>query len=511
MAIKINSLKRERCAGVLLPVSSLPSRYGIGTLGREAYRFIRFLKCAGQTCWQVLPVGPTSYGDSPYQSFSAFAGNPYFIDLELLMQENLISWEEAERICWGLEETNVDYERLFRSRFSLLHLACRRSNLEKDADFRQFCREQRAWLEDYALFMALKYYFNQREWLQWPQPIKFREAGAVKYYVNLLKDEILFWKFCQYKFFEQWESLKQYANRNGISIIGDIPIYVAMDSADVWVHPELFQLDRDLCPTGVAGVPPDDFSKTGQLWGNPLYRWEAMERDGFSWWRTRMQMSARLYDRIRIDHFIGIVRYFAIPAGEKTAVNGEYKPGPGKKLTDAINESVGRAKIIAEDLGVVIPAVRRLLRQNRYPGMRVLQFAFDGDASNEHLPCHYEKNLVAYGGTHDNETLVGYFCGTAKPKQVQFAKRYLNVKQKKDLPKAILREAYASVANTVIFQAQDILFLPGWARMNFPSTVGGNWRWRLKKGQLTWETAAMLRNLAVTYGRYEELNGGKRK
>ncbi len=490
----------ERGAGVLLPVFSLPSPYGIGSFGREARRFVDFLAQAGQRYWQVLPLGPTSFGDSPYQSFSAFAGNPYFIDLEQLIQEGLLQKEEAEEISWGEQPNQVDYQALFSNRFRLLRKAHGRSRHPCSRDYRAFCRQNHPWLADYALYMALKERHDYQEWLLWEEPLRCREPAALKAAREELQEEIDFYKFCQYYFFRQWRALKAYANQQGISIIGDIPIYVALDSADVWAHPELFQLDENRRPTAVAGVPPDAFSATGQLWGNPLYRWDRMEEDGFAWWRARIAASAGLYDLLRIDHFIGVCRYYAIPAQAKTAQEGRWLPGPGKKLTGAIREAAGGCRIIAEDLGVVTPAVRRLLEQSGFPGMRVLSFAFDGDASNDHLPHHYVPNLVVYGGTHDNQTLCGLFAEKTK-KELRFARRYLQVKKRSKLPAAVMRAAYESVAAVAVMQAQDLLGLGSAARINLPSSTGNNWKWRLLPGQLTEALAKRMRRQAQTYGR----------
>ncbi len=500
MPAKYKKNQLSRGAGVLLAVSSLPSNYGIGALGAEAFQFIDFLKSAGQKYWQVLPVGPTSYGDSPYQSFSAFAGNPYFIDLDILIDETLITLDEVQSYDWGSSAVDVDYAKIFESRFKILHTAFHKSKHMNTKAYRAFCKENAYWLNDYSLYMALKFQFENHSWLLWPDEIRFHRTEAVRTYTELLKGEIDFWKFCQFKFFEQWHKVKKYANENGIKIIGDIPIYVALDSADVWTHSTLFQLDAERRPIKVAGVPPDAFSKDGQLWGNPLYDWNTMEQSGFDWWKKRMEYSVKIYDIIRIDHFIGVVRYYAIPAGESTAVNGSWQTGPGIKLTDAIDSAIGDAQIIAEDLGVVVPAVKKLLKRTGYPGMKVMQFAFDGDPTNEHLPCNYTRNMVVYGGTHDNETLVGHFTDM-KSKDAQYAKRYLDVKKKKNIPNAMIRAGYASVANTVIFQAQDILFLPNNCRMNFPSTIGTNWRWRLHKGQLNAGLAKKLSGLVEVYGR----------
>ena len=405
----------KRGAGILMPISSLPAPYGIGTFGKSAYEFADSLKRARQSYWQVLPLGPTSYGDSPYQSFSAFAGNPYFIDLDALLEEELLTKEEIDACYWLDSEEEVKYDAVYYYRFPLLKKAYERSRHGETEEYRAFCAKNSHWLDDYALYMALKGHFGNKEWMKWEEPIRLRKPEAVKRYEELLREEIGYWKFLQFKFYEQWEQLKNYVNGLGISIIGDIPIYVALDSADVWTHPELFQLDPDtLTPLRVAGVPPDAFSDDGQLWGNPLYDWDKIEETGFAWWKDRMRASARLYDVVRIDHFIGVVQYYSIPYGAEDGKTGEWKQGPGKKLTDAINEAAGDAKIIAEDLGIFCPAVKELLRETGYPGMKIIEFAFSGDRFNEHLPHCYEPNSVVYGGTHDNETLVGYFKPEAR-------------------------------------------------------------------------------------------------
>lgn len=496
----------ERGAGVLLPVFSLPSPYGIGTMGREARSFVDFLVQAGQRYWQVLPLGPTSFGDSPYQSFSTFAGNPYLIDLEQLIEEGLLAREEVEEIPWGGRADRVDYQALFQHRFRVLHNAYGRSRHKSSGEYRRFCRENKTWLDDYALYMALKEQHDFHEWTLWEEPLRLRDGAALKERREACEEETGFWKFCQFLFFQQWMELKRYANQRGIFIIGDIPIYVALDSADVWAHPELFQLDGERRPRAVAGVPPDVFSATGQRWGNPLYDWERMENDGFSWWKERIAAAASLYDLLRIDHFIGICRYYAIPAENETAEGGQWLPGPGKKLTDAIRQAAGDCRIIAEDLGVVVPAVRRLLAQAGFPGMKVLSFAFDGDASNDHLPHHYVSNLAVYGGTHDNQTLCGLFAGKSK-KELAFARRYLHVKKRKKLPGAVMRAAYGSVAAVAVMQMQDLLGLDGSARMNLPSTIGSNWQWRLLPGQLSPSLAKRMRRQAETYGRLPPTEG----
>lgn len=490
-----------RGAGILLPVSCLPSDYGIGSFGRAAYDFVDFLAAAGQSYWQVLPLGPTGYGDSPYQSFSAFAGNPYYIDLQALVEQGLLSRQEAQSPDWGARLDWVDYEKLYKNRFGVLKTAWSRSGWEKDSDFGSFCEKNSFWLGDYALFMALKDSFEGVDWQSWPEEIRLRQPAALRSCRDRLKPQISFWQYVQYLFFTQWQKLKSYANQKKIQIIGDIPIYVAMDSADVWANSQLFQMDENRRPLAVAGVPPDLFSSTGQLWGNPLYDWNAMERDGFSWWKKRMAASAGWYDLIRIDHFIGIVNYYSIPAGETTAMNGRWVPGPGEKLLDAITPVLGGKKIIAEDLGVVTPPVRRLLKKSGYPGMKLMEFGFDSTSANEYLPCHFEKNTVAYGGTHDNETLAGFFGPGQSRKMLRFARQYLNVSQNVQIPWGLIRAGYASCADTVIFQLQDFLGLGNQARINTPSTLGGNWCWRLVPGQLDGSLAVRIRDLAKLYDR----------
>lgn len=490
-----------RGAGLLLPVSSLPSPYGIGTFGKAGFDFVDLLVEAKQKYWQVLPLGPTSYGDSPYQSFSAFAGNPYFIDIDVLVSEGLIKQSEVDEHFWGDEESKIDYEAIYNSRFVVLRKAFERSNHQTKKEYIQFCEENSYWIDDYSLYMAIKNHFDNKEWLLWDEDIRFRKPEAVKKYEKKLKDNIDFWKFCQYKFYEQWFKLKAYANEKGIQIIGDIPLYVAMDSSDVWVHGDLFELDERKKPINIAGVPPDCFSVTGQRWGNPLYDWDKMEQDDFDWWRKRMQASAKLYDVVRIDHFIGIVRYFRIPSECETAEHGNYKKGPGKKLTKVIMESIGDAKIIAEDLGLIIPSVRKLMDSTGFPGMKILQFAFNGDTNNEYLPHNYHtSNTVVYGGTHDNQTLVGHLKDIDKTEE-KYALEYLGVKRKKDIPDGIIKAAYASNAAVAIFQVQDILKLDDSARMNLPSSLGGNWQWRMTEGQLTEEYIQNLNKLATIYGR----------
>ena len=488
-----------RGAGILMPVSSLPSKYGIGTLGKAAYDFVDDLVRAGQKYWQVLPIGPTSFGDSPYQSFSTYAGNPYFIDLDLLIEEGLLQRQEVEMIRWYEKEDQVSYELLWEYRYSVLKAAFERSDHEKTKEYRDFMEREKDWISSYSLYMACKEHFGNREWLSWKKDIRDRKMEALISYQVMLEKEIRFWEFVQYKFWKQWDRLHAYANEKGIQIIGDIPIYVALDSADVWVHPEQFLLDENHEPTVVAGCPPDAFSDEGQKWGNPIYDWERMEREDFAWWKKRIRAAARCYDVIRIDHFIGIVRYYKIPVNE-SAKKGSFAWGPGLKLLKALDESIGEAKIIAEDLGVLVPEVGEVLQKSGYPGMKVLEFAFDGKRENPYLPHNYHKNCVVYGGTHDNDTLEGYYDMLSKENRA-YAMAYCQVKRKKKLTDAIIRIGYASVANTVIFQMQDILKKNNNARMNYPSTIGTNWRWRMKSQEFTTKKQKRLAKLANIYGR----------
>lgn len=489
-----------RGAGILLPVASLPSDYGIGTLGDAAYSFVDLLVDLRQKYWQVLPLGPTSFGDSPYQSFSAFAGNPYLIDLNTLVREGLLTKEEITGYKWGGEEDDIDYATIFQNRFQVLQKAFERFD-RKEKEFKKFCEENEEWLSDYSFFMALKTFSGDRGWLQWEEGLRNREPDILKEYEVKLADQIQFWKFCQYKFFSQWNKLKKYANARGIRIIGDIPLYVALDSADVWAHREEFLLNKDGTPDVVAGCPPDAFSEDGQKWGNPIYDWDRMGKEDFSWWRRRMKSSAMLYDIIRIDHFIGIVRYYSIPAEDATARGGKWNKGPGKKLTDAIEQAVGKSQIIAEDLGVSVPGVKKLMAKTGWPGMKVLLFAFDGNTANEFLPHNYtDTNAVVYAGTHDNDTVVGYFRDKTEY-ELAFLYEYLGISSKEEIPDAVIRLAYSSIADVVIMQMQDILKLGNEARMNLPSTVGKNWRWRFKKDGLTEERRTWLRTLATIYRR----------
>lgn len=498
----------SRGAGILLPVSSLPSPYGIGTFGKSAYDFVDDLVAAGQSYWQVLPIGPTSFGDSPYQAFSAFAGNPYFIDLDILADQGLLSRDELSSIDWGSSDSDIDYAKLYNERFRILKKAYLaflgspdQTIKEQRTDFDQFKKRESGWLSDYSLFMALKDKNGGKSWQEWDKDIKTRQPEALDYYRGLLAEQSDYYSFIQFEFYRQWTELKRYANGTGISIIGDIPIYVALDSADVWCNPLDFQLDSDLKPVEVAGCPPDAFSDYGQKWGNPLYNWKKMKQDGFTWWKKRMGAAAGLYDIVRIDHFLGVVKYYCIPV-DGDPVDGHYEEGPGKDLTDAIDQVMNGSKVIAEDLGVQIDGVKKLLSQTGYPGMKILEFAFDGNRNNEYLPHMYDRNCVVYSGTHDNETLVGYFKSLS-PMGYQYLLDYTGSSDQKELITNILRMAYMSVADTVVIQMQDILEKDNSARMNLPSTIGTNWRWRMKAGEFTQDKIRKLRKLSDTYARNE--------
>lgn len=535
----MSDTKFERNAGILMPVSSLPSPYGIGTFGKDAYDFVTFVKECNHKYWQVLPLGPTTYGDSPYQSYSAFAGNPYFVDLDMLIEAGFLLKSEVISRDWGDgivpvnvseddavngrfgtyrdgnigDERYVSYEKIYNNRFDILRIAYNRfkaacaeskktlaKGLPLYKQFDNFVKDNADWLEDYALFMALKSHFNNVSWGEWETDIKFRKPEAMSRYEEQLSDDIGYWKFIQFEFYLQWNALKQYANSNGIEIIGDIPIYMGYDSVDVWANQGEFQLDENLTPIKVAGVPPDAFSDAGQKWGNPLYDYDKMEANGFSWWRKRMAASAKLYDVIRIDHFIGIVKYYTIPADMPDARQGEYRQGPGQKLLDVINESIGDKKIIAEDLGVEVPEVAKILKENGYPGMKVLEFAFGGDRKNPHLPYNYTQNLVCYGGTHDNETLLGFFEDRGDW-ELGYAYDYLDTRDKGRMVDQVFRAAYSSVAVLTVFAVQDILKLGNWARMNLPSSMGSNWKWRMQKGQLGQHELECMRYLASVFDR----------
>ncbi len=466
----------NRESGILLHISSLPAKYGIGTLGREARRFVDFLHAAGQSAWQILPIGPTGYGDSPYQSSSIYAGNPYFVDLEALVEEGLLLPEEVEGIDWG-RPGRVDYGALYTHRFPLLERAYQRGKALRQAGFAAF-RRKNPWVEDYALFMALKQKYGMQSWSQWPEPAARRDPAALAGFRQALAEEISCCAFTQYLFYEQWDQLAAYAKAQGVKLIGDVPIYVPMDSADVWMHPELFQLDEARCPTGVAGCPPDGFTADGQLWGNPLYDWPRHEQTGFAWWISRIRAAARCFDVIRIDHFRGLESYWAVPYGEETARNGRWVKGPGMKLIRALREGVPGVEFIAEDLGFLTPEVTQLLEDSGFPGMKVLEFAFY-DPDSAYLPHNHTVNSVCYTGTHDNLTLAQWLAEESA-QTVGSAVRYLGLNREEGCARGMLRAGMSSVCRLFVAQMQDWLELGAEARMNAPGVMGAqNWSWRL--------------------------------
>ena len=490
----------ERSSGILLHISSLPSPYGIGTLGRAAYAFADFLHAAGQKYWQLLPMGPTSYGDSPYQSFSTFAGNPYFIDLELLAEEGLLKPEELTAARWGDDPRQVDYGAVYQARFAVLRLAFQRGwdrDREAVADF----AAQNPWLPNYALFMAVKGHFDMKSWVDWPDAdIRLHRPAAVERYRALLCDEVEFHCYLQYLFYRQWSSLREYIHSLGIRVIGDLPIYVSLDSADVWAEPEFFQLGEGNLPVEVAGVPPDYFCADGQLWGNPLYDYDRMRADGFGWWIRRVEGVSRLFDVIRIDHFRGLESYWAVPYGAETAREGRWRKGPGMELVGTLTSWFPHLDIIAEDLGFLTPEVHQLLEDSGLPGMKVLQFAFDSREASDYLPHNYPVHCVCYAGTHDNNTAAGWL-EEAHPEDVAAARQYLGLNGAEGLHWGLLRGGMTSVARLFVAQMQDWLGLDGSCRMNTPGTASGNWRWRLLPGEGGPELAERIAALTRLCGR----------
>ena len=495
----------NRAAGILLPITSLPSKYGIGCFSQEAYDFVDWLKKAGQTFWQILPICPTSYGDSPYQSFSTYAGNPYFISLEALIEEGVLTEKECDAVNFGTNPADIDYEKIYFGRYPLLRKAYERSDISRNPDYQRFMSENSWWLNDYALFMALKDFFAGQCWYDWPEDIRLRWGFALDYYRRELYFDIEFQMYLQFKFFEQYWKLKKYANENGIKIIGDIPIYVAMDSADTWANPQLFQLDEKNVPIAVAGCPPDGFAADGQLWGNPLYRWDYHRETGYQWWLSRLWYCFRLYDVTRIDHFRGFDEYYAIPYGNKTAAGGHWEKGPGMDLFRCIERNLGWHEVIAEDLGYMTNSVRDLVRDSGFPGMKVLEFAFDSrdsSSASDYLPHNYPENSVAYTGTHDNETLTGWYKTVAKEDQT-LCREYLCdfYTPNKYLYKTMVAMVMRSKSKYAIIPIQDYMGLDNDCRINKPSTIGINWRWRLTEGQLTDELLSEVFNITIRYGR----------
>ncbi len=485
-----------RKAGILLHISSLPSKYGIGTFGKEAYKFVDFLESTNQTYWQILPLGPTSYGDSPYQTFSAFAINPYFIDLDILVTEGLL--KRSEIIDSSDEVAKVNFEKVYLERFIVLKKAYKRFD-KSNPDYITFLTNEAYWLPDYALFMAIKETEGGRSWDQWPKSLRLRDKSAIENAYIELQDQVEFQYFLQYEAYKQWFKLKTYANQKGIEFIGDMPIYVAYDSSDVWTKSHYFQLDENKTPLLVAGVPPDNFSADGQLWGNPLYNWDLLEKDYFAWWIDRVRSNTHMFDMLRIDHFIGFVNYFGIPFGDKTARNGKWHKGPSAKLFDAIKWQLGPKRIIAEDLGAITDEVRALLSYTGFPGMKLLQFAFDSREESDYIPHLYHKNVIVYTGTHDNETTYEWFK-KLPTSDLNYCLDYIN-HQKGSKTDSLIKATLATIADTAIIPIQDYLNLGSEARMNIPSTLGNNWVWRLKTDELDRMVKFKIKRFTKLYGR----------
>ncbi len=489
-----------RKSGILMPISSLPSKYGIGCFSKEAYEFVDFLKLAGQRIWQILPLCPTGYGDSPYQSASVFAGNPYFIDLEQLIEAGWLTRKECDKAKLENDEKTIDYEKMYYNRLPLLKKAFEVSEIEQEEEFQAFRATQNYWLDEYALYMAIKDENDGCSFLEWPKELRYRNEDAILEARKRLQKEITFYSFLQYLFYEQWTALKAYANEKEIEIVGDIPIYVALDSADTWMHPELFQLDENGLPVGVAGCPPDYFSRTGQLWGNPLYDWDYHKKTSFSWWMQRLGHCYKLYDIVRIDHFRGFDEYYFIPFQDETAEFGHWEPGPGYALFETFRKTYGKKPVIAEDLGLLTDSVKKLIQKTGYPGMKILEFAFDSDEENDYLPHNYQSNCVVYTGTHDNDTVLGWY-NSAKNKDKKHIREYLGIKSATNINWDLIRLAQQSVADTAIIPMQDCLGLGTEGRINLPSTLGKNWKWRMSAGVCTPALAEKLYEMAKLYGR----------
>lgn len=493
---------RMRASGILMPIFSLPSKYGIGCFSKEAYTFVNQLKKSKQSYWQILPLGPTGYGDSPYQSFSTFAGNPYFIDLDSLVEDGLLEAAECEAYDFGDNDQYIDYEKIYLARFEILKKAFERSHAEASESYRAYELKNDFWLKDYALYMSIKNYFGGISWNEWDEDIRLREPVVLAKFEKELTKEIGFYKFLQYIFAQQWKKLKSYANGNGIQIIGDIPIYVAFDSAESWSHPELFQFDKEKNPIAFAGCPPDGFSATGQLWGNPLYQWEYHKKTSYAWWIERLAYCLDLYDVVRVDHFRGFDEYYSIPFGSVTAEHGHWEKGPGLDLFSNLSEQLGEVNIIAEDLGYVTDSVRELVKKTGYPGMKVLEFAFDSREKSDYMPHNYEQNCVIYTGTHDNDTIQGWYRSMA-PEDRQLSIDYMGNEKTdlKDIHWDFIRLALGSVARLAIIPIQDYLGLGTQARMNQPSTLGNNWKWRLLEEEITEELLNKIAKMTELYGR----------
>lgn len=510
----------NRNSGVLLSVTSLPSKYGIGCFDQAAYDFVDWLEKAGQRYWQILPLGATSHDgayDSPYQAYSAFAGNPYFISLDALVDEGVLTREECDAADFESEPGRVDYDKLYAGRLPLLRKAYERSAVHKNPAYQQFIAENSWWLDDYALFMAVKAFFGGDKWTQWPEDIRMHYGFALDYYREKLYFDVEFQKYLQFKFYEQWSKLKKYANDKDILIVGDIPIYVSPDGSDIWAQPELFELDDSNMPTRIAGCPPDSFNADGQVWGNPLYRWDYHRSTGYRWWITRMWYSYKLYDVVRIDHFRGFDEYYAIPADTGDAMDGRWEKGPGMELFRTLKANLGERGVIAEDLGLLTDTVRQLVADSGFPNMKVLQFAFDRadiGGANDYLPHNYNNNCVVYTGTHDNEAIHGWFMGLSKEDKA-LVRDYLGDHDtpNKWMYKQLIAMAMRSAAKDCIIPAQDWLGLDNTSRMNAPGTVGVNWSWRLLPGQMTDELAQEILTVTKRFGRanWDALNRLEKK
>ena len=488
-----------RESGILMHITSLPGPWGIGTMGVSAYSFVDFLEGAGQSYWQILPLSPTGYGDSPYQAFSAFAGNHYLIDLDLLEAEGLLRQGEIAAANWGNDPERVDFGAMYESRSRVLRIAFAR--FVPDEEYEAFVRSNESWLADYGLFMALKSLLGGTDWQNWPDELKLREPSALESARAELDQEIRFQYFLQFIFTQQWKRLRSYANAKGIRIIGDVPIYVPLDSADVWSCPDAFQLDENRRPKMVAGCPPDSFSADGQLWGNPLYDWAYMKKTGYQWWVNRLSAAANMYDVVRFDHFRGFESYWSIPAGDSTAMNGSWQPGPGMDFMNAVKSTLPNLDIIAEDLGYVTPEVRQLQLDSGYPGMKVIEFAFDSREDGDYLPHNYPVNSVCYTGTHDNVTVKQWFSDASEA-DIAEAKAYLGLNEEEGFVWGMIRAGMSSVSKLCVVQMQDYLELGGEARMNHPGVLSSkNWTWRAKEGFATDALAQKIRSAAKRYGR----------
>ncbi|MDK9711771.1 MAG: 4-alpha-glucanotransferase [Acidaminobacter sp.] len=490
----------KRSSGILLPIFSLPGPYGIGDFGKSAYNFVDFLEAAGQKNWQILPLGVTSYGDSPYQCLSAFAGNPYFIDLKTFVELGYLSKFEVSKARLEKESKPIDYGHLFKAKMGLLKKAYKRAESTMEETLTDYLKEQGEWLRYFALYMAIKDFQSDKAWSDWDREYRHVGSPEVLAFEAAYQEEIKFWVFTQYFFEMQWQRLKHYANQKGVSIIGDLPIYVAEDSADVWARPDYFKLGTDHKPLTVAGVPPDAFSETGQLWGNPIYNWKQMKQDGYRWWIERIRHSFTRYDALRIDHFRGFEAYWEVEYGAETAAAGKWVKGPGLALFKAIHKALGPLNIIAEDLGYLTPEVKQLIEATGYPGMKVLQFAFDPEVESFYLPHHLTQNAVIYTGTHDNETISGWLDNIPK-KEFRKAVNYLKLNYDEGLNWGMIRGAWSSTANLAVAPIQDFLDLDNSARINVPSTIGNNWTWRLEESALTPALAERIRGLTQLYGR----------